>query len=150
MTGVRPLLPLAAVVVTMYACAHAGPAPATSGAAGIDIAAALRDRFVAIRVDIDERPDIAERYGDRGWPATIVLSPEAEELGKSLEDNVAAARFLAALGRAAGDAVLRGRAERALAASLTPDALDHQGSWLGAALAALDDVGAVPWPDAAR
>jgi hypothetical protein len=42
----------------------------------------LRDHFVAIRVDIDERPDIAERYADWGWPATIVLSPEAEEIGK--------------------------------------------------------------------
>ena len=42
----------------------------------------LRQRFVAIRVDIDERPDIADRYGDWGWPATILLSPDAEELGK--------------------------------------------------------------------
>jgi hypothetical protein len=38
--------------------------------------------FVAIRVDIDQHPDIAERYGDYGWPATIVFSPRAEELGK--------------------------------------------------------------------
>jgi uncharacterized protein len=42
----------------------------------------LRERFVAIRVDIDARPDIAERYGAWGWPATVVLSPDAEELGK--------------------------------------------------------------------
>ena len=42
----------------------------------------LSERFIAVRVDIDERPDLAERYGDWGWPATIVLSPEAEELGK--------------------------------------------------------------------
>ena len=42
----------------------------------------LRERFVTIRVDIDERPDIAERYADWGWPATILLSPAAEELGK--------------------------------------------------------------------
>jgi len=38
--------------------------------------------FVVIRVDIDERPDIGERYGDWGWPATILLSPEAAEIGK--------------------------------------------------------------------
>src|SRR5262245_61477982 len=47
-----------------------------------EIGSALRERFVAIRVDIDERPDIAERYGEWGWPATIILSPDAEELGK--------------------------------------------------------------------
>jgi uncharacterized protein YyaL (SSP411 family) len=42
----------------------------------------LRDRFIAIRVDIDSRPDIAERYGDWGWPATILFSPDAQEVGK--------------------------------------------------------------------
>ena len=42
----------------------------------------LRDHFIAIRVDIDERPDIGERYGDWGWPATILFSPDAQELGK--------------------------------------------------------------------
>ena len=42
----------------------------------------LKERFVTIRVDVDEHPDIAERYGAWGWPATIVFSPEAEELGK--------------------------------------------------------------------
>lgn len=42
----------------------------------------LADGFVVIRVDIDERPDIGERYGEWGWPATILFSPEAEEIGK--------------------------------------------------------------------
>jgi len=42
----------------------------------------LSDRFVAIRVDIDENPEIAERYGDWGWPATILLSADGKELGK--------------------------------------------------------------------
>lgn len=42
----------------------------------------LRDHFLAVRVDIDARPDIAERYGDWGWPATILFSASAEELGK--------------------------------------------------------------------
>jgi uncharacterized protein YyaL (SSP411 family) len=46
------------------------------------VGAIIRDRFVAIRVDIDARPDIEERYGEWGWPATIVLSPDAEEIGK--------------------------------------------------------------------
>lgn len=47
-----------------------------------EIGRILKERFVAIRVDIDERPDIAERYGEWGWPATILFSPDAEELGK--------------------------------------------------------------------
>jgi hypothetical protein len=42
----------------------------------------LRDRFIAVKVDIDARPDIEERYGDWGWPATIVFSPEGDEIGK--------------------------------------------------------------------
>lgn len=42
----------------------------------------LAEGFVVIRVDIDARPDIGERYGDWGWPATILFSPEAEEIGK--------------------------------------------------------------------
>ena len=42
----------------------------------------LATGFVVIRVDIDERPDIGERYGDWGWPATILLSPDAKEIGK--------------------------------------------------------------------
>jgi uncharacterized protein len=42
----------------------------------------LTDKFVVIRVDIDERPDIGDRYIDWGWPATILLSSEAEEIGK--------------------------------------------------------------------
>jgi uncharacterized protein YyaL (SSP411 family) len=47
-----------------------------------DIGRILSNRFVAIRVDIDARPDLAERYGDWGWPATILFSPDAEEIGK--------------------------------------------------------------------
>ena len=47
-----------------------------------DIGKTLNDRFVAIRVDIDARPDLAERYGAWGWPATVIFSSDAEELGK--------------------------------------------------------------------
>ncbi|MEZ4385611.1 MAG: DUF255 domain-containing protein [Nannocystaceae bacterium] len=39
---------------------------------------ALLDRsFVAIRVDADARPDLAERYAAWGWPAIAVLTPDA-------------------------------------------------------------------------
>jgi uncharacterized protein YyaL (SSP411 family) len=42
----------------------------------------LRERFIAIKVDIDSRPDIEDRYGEWGWPATILFSPDAAEVGK--------------------------------------------------------------------
>ena len=44
------------------------------------VRALLARDFVAIRVDADARPDIAMRYARFGWPATIVLTPGAEEL----------------------------------------------------------------------
>ncbi len=46
------------------------------------VARLLRERFVAIKVDVDARPDIAERYGAWGWPATILFDPEGREVGK--------------------------------------------------------------------
>ena len=42
----------------------------------------LRERFIPVRFDVDEHPDLAERYGAWGWPATILLSADASELGK--------------------------------------------------------------------
>lgn len=42
----------------------------------------LAQHAVAMRVDIDARPDIASRYEDWGWPATVILSPNGQELGK--------------------------------------------------------------------
>lgn len=46
------------------------------------VRAVLDKSFIAVKVDIDSRPDLAERYGDYGWPATIMFSPDAEEIGK--------------------------------------------------------------------
>jgi uncharacterized protein len=88
-----------------------------------EIGAALRDRFVAIRVDIDARPDIAERYGDWGWPATIVLSPDAAELGK-FRGYLAPERLREILAEtiAAGGAAAETRAP-AIATPARPEAL---------------------------
>jgi uncharacterized protein YyaL (SSP411 family) len=58
----------------------------------------LRERFVAIRVDVDARPDLFERWVDYGWPATILLSPDAEEVGK-YRGYLPPERFLALLQR---------------------------------------------------
>ena len=43
-----------------------------------EVAALLAEHFVALRVDSDARPDVAERYRAWGWPATAVLSPTAQ------------------------------------------------------------------------
>jgi uncharacterized protein len=42
------------------------------------VAALVHDRFVPIRVDADQRPDINERYNLGGWPTTAFLTPRGE------------------------------------------------------------------------
>ena len=41
-----------------------------------DVAGLIRDRFVAVRVDTDRRPDINERYNLGGWPTTAFLTAD--------------------------------------------------------------------------
>lgn len=41
-----------------------------------EVMALLAAHFVAVRVDSDARPDVAERYADWGWPATGVLTSD--------------------------------------------------------------------------
>src|SRR6266545_1582500 len=45
-----------------------------------EITALINDRFVPVRVDADERPDISERYNLGGWPTTAFLTPDGEIL----------------------------------------------------------------------
>lgn len=47
-----------------------------------EVADLLAARFIAVKVDVDARPDVEERYGAYGWPATVIFSPDGEELGK--------------------------------------------------------------------
>ncbi|MDB5220284.1 MAG: Thymidylate kinase, partial [Myxococcaceae bacterium] len=42
----------------------------------------LDKHFIAVKVDVDSRPDVEERYGDYGWPATVMFAPDATEIGK--------------------------------------------------------------------
>lgn len=43
----------------------------------------LIDRsYFAVKVDQDANPDLAVRYGDWGWPATIIFTPEGKEVAK--------------------------------------------------------------------
>jgi hypothetical protein len=40
----------------------------------------IRERFVPVRVDNDQRPDVNARYNMGGWPTTAFLSPSGEIL----------------------------------------------------------------------
>jgi uncharacterized protein YyaL (SSP411 family) len=42
----------------------------------------LDARYVAVKVDVDARPDFEERYEEWGWPATVLMSADGQELGK--------------------------------------------------------------------
>ena len=43
---------------------------------------ALRRGYVTLRADQDARPDLANRYRDYGWPATIFFDANGRELAK--------------------------------------------------------------------
>ena len=42
----------------------------------------LKEHYISVRVDQDSRPDLANRYRDYGWPATIVFNSKGEEIVK--------------------------------------------------------------------
>lgn len=46
-----------------------------------DVVQAVTDAFVPVRVDVDWRPDIADRYGVGAWPALLALTPEGHVMG---------------------------------------------------------------------
>lgn len=40
----------------------------------------LHEHYIPVKVDQDSRPDLANRYEQYGWPATIVFSPQGQEI----------------------------------------------------------------------
>lgn len=42
----------------------------------------LQSRFITVKVDQDANPDLAVRYEDYGWPATIIFAADGSELVK--------------------------------------------------------------------
>lgn len=42
----------------------------------------MKSKFIAVRVDQDSRPDLANKYEDYGWPATIFFNSDGTELVK--------------------------------------------------------------------
>jgi uncharacterized protein YyaL (SSP411 family) len=46
------------------------------------VIALMNQRYIAVRVDQDSRPDLSNRYEDYGWPATIVFAADGSEIVK--------------------------------------------------------------------
>src|SRR4051794_40721106 len=46
------------------------------------VIALMNQRYIAVKVDQDSRPDLANRYEDYGWPATIVFAADGSEIVK--------------------------------------------------------------------
>ena len=42
----------------------------------------LESKYLPVRVDQDANPDLSSRYGDWGWPATIIFAPDGSEIAK--------------------------------------------------------------------
>ena len=42
----------------------------------------MRERYLAVKVDQDSRPDLSNRYEDYGWPATVVFDSSGQEIIK--------------------------------------------------------------------
>ena len=42
----------------------------------------IKSKYLPVRVDQDANPDLSNRYGDWGWPATIVFAPDGTEIVK--------------------------------------------------------------------
>ena len=92
-----------------------------------EVAALLAEHFVTIRVDSDARPDVAERYRAWGWPATGVLSPDAEpilELRGFRKPEVFAELLRSLIADRDAGTLARREPERAITAAADTDLVD--------------------------
>ena len=49
-----------------------------------DVKRALCDRVVGVKIDLDQHPEIAEKYGVDSIPADVLISPSGKVLGKTV------------------------------------------------------------------
>src|SRR5580692_2772291 len=42
----------------------------------------IAEKYIAVKVDADSRPDLSDRYEDYGWPATVVFNANGGEIVK--------------------------------------------------------------------
>ena len=47
-----------------------------------EVAALIKEHYLAVKVDQDSRPDLSNRYEYYGWPATIIFAPDGTEIVK--------------------------------------------------------------------
>jgi uncharacterized protein len=47
-----------------------------------DVRREMAEKYIAVKVDQDSRPDISNRYEDYGWPATVVFDGDGKEIVK--------------------------------------------------------------------
>jgi uncharacterized protein len=101
----------------------------------------LGERFLPVRVDIDARPDFEERYHDWGWPATVLMTADAEEIGK-FRGYMAPARFLDVLRAAAAAPAPASGGSAAKATAMQPGPMNEEQVTAAASRAqhALDDL----------
>src|SRR5271169_2606109 len=50
--------------------------------ADAEVTELLTSKYLPVRVDQDANPDLSSRYGDWGWPATIIFGPDGSEIAK--------------------------------------------------------------------
>ena len=61
-----------------------------------EVAELLASKYLPVRVDQDANPDLSSRYGDWGWPATIIFNSDGTEIAK-LRGYIEPARMQALL-----------------------------------------------------
>lgn len=56
----------------------------------------IDSKYLPVKVDQDANPDLSNRYGDWGWPATIIFAPDGSEIVK-LQGYIPPERMIALL-----------------------------------------------------
>ena len=106
----------------------------------------MNERYIAVRVDQDSRPDLSNRYEDYGWPATIVFASDGSEIVKKqgyvppermkamlqgiIDDpSPLVSRDAAVENATGGDTVLSADRLKELRDQLVNGYDDHEGGW---------------------
>lgn len=110
--------------------------------------------YIAVRADQDANPDLSGRYGEWGWPATIVFAPDGTEIAKlqgyvepdemhgllqaAVKDPKPGPSVEAAIAVKPADAHFLGKAERAALKRDVDDSYDDRNGGWGAPLKYID------------
>jgi len=88
------------------------------------VQALFGSNYIAVQVDQDSRPDLANRYEDYGWPATVIYAPDGTEIVKKqgYVEPAAMVRLLRAVIADPSPVDYRDRGGLGLDAAAAPDA----------------------------